>query len=440
MKRFTEILSGSTAVLFQVAFTGWMFALSEINFDFVSMELNYALLSAVMLCAYYINMLMMRRGVTVPVFAVVEIVLVAAGAYAFVKSVYIEPLVTRTVVMNCIIYCLGFAVAAFIAWSPTNQNGILLRFDCLAIMSIILIVLDDILSMPGAQGALSMCWVCLALTVLSSISIKSGALMGRGSAVEGNAAMGRILLFVLFGIMGGIAVLVVIFAASGVKSFSEFLLKLITTVFEALKTAFLFIYGLVERFLLWLAQFMDDAPMEAMPMEPGVNMTVSMGEETVGAVPVWLYYALGAIAVGILVYIIFRMRKYRTVKVVSRVRVVTKVRRESGLGKALRELWERLCTELRFRFNCLRYRRSAPGLLVWCEKRADENLKRRCGESGERYLLRLGHSLGGEAESVLSELAELVERSFYAPAPVNVPQGLYRAIKKTKFKMEKTEA
>ena len=60
MRRFTEILSGSAAMLFQVALTGWMFALSEINFDFVTMELNYILLSAVMLLGYYINMAVMR--------------------------------------------------------------------------------------------------------------------------------------------------------------------------------------------------------------------------------------------------------------------------------------------------------------------------------------------------------------------------------------------
>ena len=51
MKRLTEILSGSAAVLFQVALTGWMFSLSEINFEFVSMELNYIYLSLLMLAA-----------------------------------------------------------------------------------------------------------------------------------------------------------------------------------------------------------------------------------------------------------------------------------------------------------------------------------------------------------------------------------------------------
>ena len=436
MRRFTEILSGSAAMLFQVALTGWMFALSEINFDFVTMELNYILLSAVLLLGYYINMAVMRRGIPVPLFAIIEIALVAAGAYAFIKSVYIEPFELRTVIINCIIYCLGFAVSAFIAWTPTNQNGILMRFDALFIMTAIMLVLDHILVMPAADGAVTMCVVSLVLTLLASVSLKSGALIGRGSAVEGNAALGRILLIVIAGILGLIAVLVIIYAASGVKSFSEFLLAIITTLAGWGKAALLFLYGLLEKFAQWLAQFADDTPMESMGMEAGPALNIPPGEETVGSVPVWLYYALGAAAAAALVYIIYRLRKYRTVSVRRSTNVVVRVRRESGLWKALRELWEKLCTEMRFRFNCTRYRRSAPGLLAWCEKHADESLTRHTDESGERYLLRIGSVLGGDAGEALCELAGLVERSFYAPVPVTVSPELYRAVRKIKLKTE----
>ncbi len=440
MKRFTELLSGSAAMLFQVALTGWMFALSEINFDFESMGLNYLWLSAVMLAAYYINMVIMRRGVSVPVLAIINTILVAAGAYVFVKSVYLVPFQLRTVIINCIIYCLGFAVAAFIAWSPTNQNGILLRFDGLAVMCVLLIVLDEILVLPGAGGALGMCFVCLALSLLAAISIKSGALMGRGGAVEGNAALGRILLFVLFGILGALALVVIIFAASGFKSFSQFLLNIINAIVGGVKAVLRFLYEMLERFVTWLAQFFDDAPMAAVGMEPGADMNLPPGEEAMGSLPSWIYYVLIAIAVAAIVYIIFRLRKVRTTKVVRKAVVVTSVRRESGLKKALKELWERLRTELRFRYNCLRYGRSAPGMLVWCEKHAAEGMGRKTHESGQSFLRRLGTELGGESEKNLAELALLVERSFYSPKPATLPQELYRAIKKTKFKVEKSEA
>ncbi len=438
MKRFTELLSGSAAVLFQVALTGWMFALSEINFDFVTMELNYVLISAVMLCAYYLNMVMMRRGVPVPLFALAELLLVAVGIFAFVRAVRIEPYELRTVIVNCIIYCLGFAVAAFLSWNPTNQNGILMRFDALAIMIVVMLVLDHVLVMPGARGCLNMCYVCLVLTILSAVSIKSGALAGRGSAVEGNGALGRVLLFILAGIMGLLGLLVIIYAASGVKSFSQFLLNIIKVCINAVKTVIVYLYSLLERLVQWLSQFAKDEPMEPLGIQQFAgNVETEAMEEVAVSIPVWIYYVIAAIAAAAVIYMIFRLRKLRTVKIQSHAVVITKVRRESGLMKALRELWEKLKTELRFRWNCLRYRRSPAGLLVWCEKKSPEDLRRHTDESGEKYLLRLGCSLGGEAEKVLLELAELVERSFYSRETTLVPPGLYKAVKKTKFKLNK---
>ncbi len=433
MKRFTEILSGSAAVLFQVALTGWMFALSEVNFDFTAMELNYILLSAVMLGAYYLNTAIMRRGVPVPLFVIIELIMVAAGIFVFVRTTHLVPYETRTVVMNCIVYCLGFAVTAFLSWMPTNQNGILLRFDALAIMAVVMLVLDYVLVMPGARGALNMCYFCLALTLLSAISLKSGALAGRGGAVEGNPALGRIMLFVVAGIIALLAIIVVAYASSGVKSFSEFLLSIISVCVSAVKAVLVFLYGLLERFVNWLVQFMEDTPMEGVGMPGTAGMEVPEMENVDISMPVWIYYVLAGVAAAVLAYILFRLRRLKTVKVQSRAVVVTKLRRESGLAKALKEMWERLKAAVRFRWNCLRYRRSAPGLLVWCEKKAPEELARRTDESGERFLLRLGLALGGEAEEIFKTLAGIVEKSFYSPRPQPLPLGLYKAVKRTKF-------
>lgn len=438
MKRFTEILSGSAAVLFQVALTGWMFALSKINFNFISMELNYFVLSAVLLCAYYLDLIMMRKGVAAPVFVIAEIAMVAAGIFVFVRCMHTEPYQLRTVIINCIVYCLGFAVVAFISWNPTNQNGILLRFDALAIMSIIILVLDYFIGMPAAKGCLNMCYVSLALTLLSAISIKSGSLAGRGSAVEGNGALGRILLAVLAGIMGLIALLAVIYASSGVKSFSEFLLSLIKTCLNALKTAFLYLYGLLERFVLWLSQFAEEVEMEPIGEQLGVGGAVS--EENIQmdvSIPGWIYALLVILAVGALVYILFRLRKLKTVKISSRPAAVTKVQRQSGLADALRALWKKLEDALIFKWNCLRYRRSPAGLLAWCEKKGREELARLKGESGEVYLLRIGAVIGGESGDALAALAGAVERSFYSPQSESVSKELFRAVRKVKFKVSK---
>lgn len=438
MKRFTEILSGSAAVLFQVALTGWMFALSRINFDFISMELNYFVLSAVLLCAYYLNLIIMRKGIAAPLFIIIEIAMVAAGVFAFIHSIETEPYELRTVIINCIIYCIGFAVAAFISWNPTNQNGVLLRFDALAIMIVIVLVLDHFIGMPAARGCLNMCYVSLVLTLMSAVSIKAGALGGRGSAVEGNGVLGRVLLIILAGIMALIALLAVIYASSGVKSISEFLLSLIKTCLNALKSAFLFLYGLLEKFVLWLSQFSKDVEMEPAGMPQGVgNPDIEAVQQMDISVPGWIYALLAAIALAVLVCILFRLRKLKTAKLRPQAAVVIKVQRRSGLADALRALWDKIKAALAFRWNCLRYRKSPAGLLAWCEKRGKEEFARLEGESGEVYLLRIAQLIGGESGKALSTLACAVERSFYSPRSEGVSKELFREVRKVKFKVSK---
>ncbi|MBR5491367.1 MAG: hypothetical protein IKV79_08870 [Oscillospiraceae bacterium] len=437
MRRFTEFLSGSAAVLFQVALTGWMFALSRINFDFVAMELNYVLLSAVILASFYINSIIMRRGLKVPLFVLLQIVFIAVGIFTFVKTTFIEPYELRTIIINCIIYCLGFAVAVYLSWSPTDQHGILLRFDALAIMTVIIMVLDHIMDLPGAKGCLSMCLVTLCVTVIAAVSMRSGALMGRGAAVEGNGALGRILLIIVAAIMGALALLVIIFAGGEFKSFSEFLLNVITAILNALKTAFLWVYGLLERFLTWLTQFMDDTPMESIGEMAGGAVVGDVAMEEDVSLPKWIYAIPIAIIVGALAYMVFKLRKYKAVKISSRRHVVTKVQRESGLAEALKALWAKIKAEVLFRFNCLRYRRSCAAVLVCCQKKCPEELMRMVGESGESFILRLGKTVGGEGEKYLAILAEKLQQSFYSPQKAMLTKEEYKAIKKLKFKVEK---
>lgn len=440
MKRFTEIISGSAVMIFHVALTGWMFCLSEVNHDFTFMSLNYLYLSAVLLLAYYIDRILLSHSVPVPIYVGVQIVFVAAGIYVFVKSAAIEPFQISTIVINCIVFVMGFVVAAFVSWYPTNTNGIVMRFDGLAAMLIILLVLDEILLLPAADGAAAMCAVSLVLCLVSAISLKSGQLSGRGSAVQGNPALGRIMLGVAFGIIGILAFAVVLYATSGMKSFSEFCLDVINSCWEAVKTALLFIYAVFEKIMLWLTRFYEPDEMSAGAVEMGGTLVIEPGSEEVGEVPGWIYWFLGALGAALLAYILFKLRHVRVGRMKSRRVVVYDIRRESGLGKALKQLLEKLISAIGYRYKCLRYRRSAPGLLVWCEKHVDTSQRRTADESGERFLRRIAASgPGEEMASALNSLAFLVERSFYSPQPLGVPRELYKTIKHGKFKAEKTD-
>ncbi len=442
MKRFTEILSGSAVMLFHVSLTGWLFCLSKINVEFEAMSLNYLPLCAVLLGAYYLDRLMLRRGLPVPVFALAQIALVALGAYVFVSSAYLQPFKTGTVVMNCIVFCLGFVVADFVAWMPTNEGGVLLRFDGLAVMIIILLALDHILSLPAAGGAIAMCAVSLFAALLSSVSMRSGRLAGRGGAVQGDPAVGKIMLGIVLGLMAALAGLLVMFATSGMKSFFGFMLEVGRRCLNAIVAALLWLYGMLERFMLWLSQFASDTPMEAVGAQqagPAVEPDLSGGE--LSAVPGWLYPALIALAAAAVIFVIFRLRHVRVGKLRLHTPGVKIQTRSSGLRAAIAEMLQRLKAAISFRWRCLRWRKTAPGLLVWCERCVEKDARRLPGESGESFLRRLSRlGYAPELSKALESLAQLVERSFYSPAPMPVPADVYKTLKRGKFKTEKTDA
>ena len=442
MKRFTELLSGSAVMLFHAALTGWLFCLAKINSDFQVMSLNYLPLCAALLAAYFLDRLMLHRSVPVPVFIVAQLLFIGLGAWLYTQCVVLQPYKTGSVVMNCIIYCLGFLVADYVAWMPTNENGVLMRFDALAVMLVILLALDKLLALPAAGGAIAMCAVCLLLMLLSSVSMRSGRLAGRGSAVQGDPALGRVVLGAVLGLLAVLAGLVVAYAAGGVKSISEFLLNVINTCISAVKTALLWLYALFERFMLWLTSFMDPGPMGAVGMAPmggGPEPEIEAGE--LGAIPFWIYPALIALAAAVLIFVIFRLRRLKVGRVHFASAPVRVEKRSSGLKKALLELFARLKAAVLFRWRCLKNRKTAPALLVWCEGRVDKSLRRRADESGESFLLRLSRcGYGPELSKALESLANCVERSFYSPAPIPVPAEVYKTLKRGKFKMEKTDA
>ena len=143
--------------------------------------------------------------------------------------------------------------------------------------------------------------------------------------------------------MGLIALLAVVYASSGVKSFSEFLLSIIKTCLGAVKSVFLYLYSLLERFLLWLSQFAKDTEMEAVGNQMGMGDVAVEGPQQIElSVPGWVYAIFAVIALAVIVYILFKLRKLKTAKISSRPVAMTKVQRQSGFTAALRELWNKL--------------------------------------------------------------------------------------------------
>ena len=82
MKRGASYLGGAAAVLLLVAVCGWLFCLSKINFDYTVMRINFVWLCLGALFAYAVNCVLLRRGVPVPLFACVQVLLAAGAAFA----------------------------------------------------------------------------------------------------------------------------------------------------------------------------------------------------------------------------------------------------------------------------------------------------------------------------------------------------------------------
>lgn len=435
MKRSSEILSSVAAVLFHVALGGWLFCLSVISFDFEGMGLNFLLLSLAAVAAYGINCFLLKRGVPAPLYVVVQAVMTAAGAWLFVKTLYLEPFVLRTAVISCVIYCFVFPSTAYIAYFGVGKNGMLLRFDLLAVLMILLLLLSYFKDMPAFSSTLTMCALALAVTILAQISERAGRFSSGGSKVQGSAVGARVLLGAAFAFVLLLTGVITLLAFSGVESVSRFFAQVLTAAANGVKSALVFLYRQLERFMVWLASMMDDAPMEAagVGMGAGGAAPIDYGEGEL-ELPAWLAYAAAAVGAALFAWVLFRLRRSGLKKTGGR-RLLRRVsaKRENGLSPALAGLFAAMGERLRYRIDCVRYRRTAPGLLVYCEKKAGKEQSRREGESGEEFLLRLARRREGEDASTLRSLAEAVERTFYSPRPAPVSRELYAAVKKLKF-------
>lgn len=434
MKRSTEIMSGSAVVLFHVALTVWLFCLGKLNNDYSEMSLNCLTLAAVLLPAYYADRLLLQKGVPVPIFAAVKAAFLALGIWVFTKSVHLEPWSTGSAVLIGIIYCTGFIVSAYLAWMPANENGVLLRFDALVAMLLIMLVLNELLVLPAADYTIMVCGLCLCFMLIASISMRSGHLSGRGHAVQGAPAAGRIILVVSLAAMALLAGFVVAFAGGGVRSFTGFCVEVINRVSSAVKAALLWLYGLLESFMRWLSQFASDEPMESIGADQTVGNVDYTPMEDVGSLPGWIVPALIAIAIAVVIIIVLRLRHAKVGRVRYTATRVSLQKRESGLKKALLGFLARIAAALTYRWNCLRWRNTAPGLLAYCEKQVSSKSGRRSDESGEAFLRRLADcDCDPELASALGELAVLVERAFYSPAPAIVSAELCKKIRRGKF-------
>ncbi len=433
MKRSAIIISGSCAVVFQVALTAWFFCMSSINFRFDALGLDLLALCAVPLVLYYVNLFLLERSVSVPFYMSTQLLFLSIGIFVFLKTSTIEPFVTRTMVINGFVYAITFVVAAYTAWEGPGTAGLLMRFDILAVMIMLLLLLNQVRVLPAFGSTAAMCGSAAVLTLLAIISNRAGNI-GKGAKVQGNSAVGKLLFGAAFVITLLTAAFAAVFVSGSFKNVSQFLVKIAAMILSGIKSVLLFMWRILERFLLWLSEIFAPETVSAPPEE---LMGIAMPElppQPEAELPGNALVFVVIVAAALIAFVIFRLRHVHVGKLSRKAVIIETGERHGGVNPALLQLLAKLRGALMFSIDRLRFRKSPAALLILCEKRASAKLKRKTTESGSCYLRKLAVLCEDrELAKAVEKLAELVELSFYSPHGVRVDDALYKTIVMAKF-------
>lgn len=435
MKRSTEILLSCAMLLCYTAFCVWLFCLSKIQNNCQLMSINPFVPGAFLLCAYLLNSISARRGISLSLYVIIQLLLSALGIFLLLSTMELSPGGVGTRVLMSVVFACGVFASAILAMEPPKLNSLVTCFDVTVFAALVLLLLDRFLELPAAGSSMWSCFAAIAVTLAALIAGRVER-EGAGASVRGNPAAGRALIVGLFALMGALAALLAAFASGGVRSLSEAALSAAKWCWGLVVAAAMLVLGLLERFLLWLSQFIGDEPFAAEPPVQGVSVPAGDMAMDEAFLPAWLGYAVLAVGTAALVWLLIRMRRER-----AGGRTVLRRRaprggevRKSGLGAALRALFARLSGELGYRLNCLRLRRTPAGLLAWCERHAPKGAKRAGSESGSEFLRRMAALAPGEEQgAALETLSALVEQAFYSPRSAAVEPELYRAVRRCRF-------
>ena len=302
----------------------------------------------------------------------------------------------------------------------------------MVVLLIVLLLIDNLLVLMLVQPVMYTCFAAIALSLFSLVSQR--AEQGKTEKNSSSPLAGRVLVAALLFLILLIAFGLVSIAASGTQSLSQALFELIKWLGTGLKTLGSTIMNALERFLTWLVSFLPEENFDT--LEDSFEPSTMEGTYKSPGIPIpkWVWYILGALgALGLLRFFL-SMLKERVGEEKAPAYTVPRSTRSGTLLSGLKELFSLLRGKLLFRITCIRGRKTAPGLLLWCEKHAPKDARRKQGESGSAFLLRLSQRNLPEVHSAaLRELAGLVEKYFYSPASISLSPELYRLVRKIKF-------
>lgn len=434
MKRSTEIITGTSLMLTYAAFSVWMFCMARIQNEFSVMRAGAWQAAFYALAAYYVNLIFTSRGMNLSLYAAINLLFAIGGGVLFAKCAMLEPDGTGTRVFCSIVYSLCAFAGAYAAALPPKRQTPEICFEMQAAMLAILLLLKHFIPLPALPQAAAMCIAAVGVTLLALVSARVDA-EGSANSASGSPAAGRAMIALCFLLVAGVIFIIVLFASGGVQSLSEACLAVLRAISAGIMAALMFAGRLIERFMAWLSAFFPDSAGELLSSGQEAAASAEVYVEEPGEVPASAWVILAIFVAAAAALVIFLLRRHRlSVRRTVRRRAYREKRR-SGLADAIRAAAAALRERLYFAFLCLRFRSSAPALLVRCEKRARRVLPRNSGESGEKYLLRLSQlDFSPELSAALRELSSCVEKAFYSACPAPVPSEVCRTVRRAHFR------
>ena len=428
MKRSTVIISGIS----RAAFSAAVFCAFEVFFALIT-EVQGALISPVwpfigLGIVYIFGRVAAARGMK-PLVYTGFVILIAAAEIAALQLLFDVPgNVLRFRVLMGLCFAICAAVMAKGAVSESSPAVYTHRFDACLIVLLLMILAGHYLEIKAVPSAMAMSLAALVLLLAAIIALRT-----ENNGAAGNRA-GALIPTALFIVVIIAALLIGAFGSSGAGSAAAGIVSGIKAVFSATGAGLAFLWGRWKALCAWIATLF--APDEYVPeniIEPDIPPDLPEPSELTRA-SIIVFYILTALLIAAVLFAIIRVLSRARFKRSSRIREENRAAlRTGGFWSAVKELLGAVRLKLSYRAACVRHRMTPAGLLAWCEAKNRRKMKKLPSESGEAYLKRLAACCSGDDCAALTELAGLVERSFYSRDGASVDARLYKAVRSCSF-------
>ena len=463
MKRLSLFFRGCAPLMTYLAFVLWVFCVSVVQNHCTELSLRLPWLFLYIPAVYALNLRLAEKGIGLSLYTFLQLLWAIGGFVLFWFCAELSPGGLGTRIFVGLLYAAGMVASAYLATEETPADTLTVCFDIGLVLAILLLLLNRFTPLPDLRDGLIGCAVAESVTLIALSSRRSNRTSAAGSYAESSDSaghsnipgdsgfsgysgysgfFGKLFLAGLILLISALAVLTGLLFTGRLGSIAAASGDFLRNILDIFKNFGLFLLNVIYRCALFLTSFAktpleEEAVMEAPPVSAETEISLSAGQADW---PSYLPILVSVLALCLLAILIFRLRRERLKRRerLSRVYAYSFAeKRSGGLREAILRFLKNLFQKIRWQFRYLRHRKSAVGMLAWCEKKASRRNTRRAGESGSAFLLRLADASGtennAEQSNALRRLAAKVEQVFYSGVPDTADPELFHQIRQCRF-------